>query len=56
MRCLGFWLRGFFWMGKWPYHSDGRCWNQGQRASACVILASIPLSIFGLGFIAGRFL
>lgn len=56
-RCIGFYLRGLLWLRPVPYHNDYRCWSKGSGTSGIVVLIVVPIAtIFGIGFLAGRFL
>lgn len=53
MRCLGFFIRGFFWVQPAPRHRDWVCYQRGGDTSAWILIGLIPVGIFGLGFWAG---
>lgn len=56
MRCIGFALAGFFGVGRAPHHRDFYCWMHGRDALAGLVIFVAVSSIFGAGFIVGRYL
>src|SRR5262245_10130676 len=54
MRCLRFFVRGFFGIRPWPYHRDGQCWLRGRLSGAWALISAIPVLLIGAGFVLGR--
>jgi hypothetical protein len=51
-----FWIAGFIMLRPAPYHDAWKFYTSGQTWLSCLILASIPLVIFGLGVLIGWFI
>lgn len=54
MRCLRFYVRGFFWIGPAPYHSDYRCWSRGMDLSFKLLVLAGLAGAFVAAFLLGR--